>query len=183
MTLQTLLIPKPDSSSPSGQLTPEIVRLPHFHKDSRNESIPTFLTHPQAPIYSTTFLQTTHQGPPPSSFSLTRTKASSSSSSSSRHFSTSPSRHLNASAPAQKPIQKLSGDSFSKRKMIFPGSCYCRSIRYEISLESKDEARTSICHCRNCKVCIHYGVGECSARGSAFFSLLFYVSPHFQRYT
>ncbi|KAF7503889.1 hypothetical protein GJ744_003029 [Endocarpon pusillum] len=35
--------------------------------------------------------------------------------------------------------------------MKFPGSCYCRTIQYEIELESKDDARTSICHCGNCK--------------------------------
>jgi hypothetical protein len=33
-----------------------------------------------------------------------------------------------------------------------PGGCYCRKIRYEITLDNPDEqARTSICHCKNCK--------------------------------
>ncbi|KAH9908304.1 Mss4-like protein [Xylariomycetidae sp. FL2044] len=33
-----------------------------------------------------------------------------------------------------------------------PGSCYCRAIRYTITLEDPAaEARTSICHCGNCK--------------------------------
>ncbi|KIW65630.1 hypothetical protein PV04_07872 [Phialophora macrospora] len=33
-----------------------------------------------------------------------------------------------------------------------PGGCYCRRIRYEITLDKPDEqARTSICHCGNCK--------------------------------
>ena len=36
-------------------------------------------------------------------------------------------------------------------KMFSPGSCYCRAITYEVSLNSADDARTSICHCKNCK--------------------------------
>jgi len=35
--------------------------------------------------------------------------------------------------------------------MKFPGGCYCKKIRYEIDLEDADKARTSICHCKNCK--------------------------------
>ncbi|KAK5941384.1 hypothetical protein PMZ80_006662 [Knufia obscura] len=36
--------------------------------------------------------------------------------------------------------------------MKFPGGCYCTKIRYEISLDDADkDARTSICHCGNCK--------------------------------
>ncbi|KAF3405462.1 hypothetical protein DPV78_002503 [Talaromyces pinophilus] len=31
------------------------------------------------------------------------------------------------------------------------GSCYCKNIKYEVSLNSPDDARTSLCHCRNCK--------------------------------
>jgi hypothetical protein len=31
------------------------------------------------------------------------------------------------------------------------GGCYCGSIRYQISLDSLDDARTSLCHCKNCK--------------------------------
>ncbi|KAG2002130.1 hypothetical protein GB937_009710 [Aspergillus fischeri] len=34
----------------------------------------------------------------------------------------------------------------------YTGSCYCRNIKYEISLDSPDDARTSLCHCSNCKV-------------------------------
>ncbi|KAJ9304615.1 hypothetical protein DTO217A2_5851 [Paecilomyces variotii] len=33
----------------------------------------------------------------------------------------------------------------------YTGSCYCRAIEYELELASPDEARTSLCHCRNCK--------------------------------
>src|SRR4051794_19566828 len=38
-------------------------------------------------------------------------------------------------------------------KMLSTGSCYCRAITYEVSLNSADDARTSICHCKNCKAC------------------------------
>ncbi|OQE02759.1 hypothetical protein PENVUL_c039G02249 [Penicillium vulpinum] len=31
------------------------------------------------------------------------------------------------------------------------GSCICRNIEYELKLVSNDDARTSLCHCRNCK--------------------------------
>ncbi|KZT10102.1 uncharacterized protein LAESUDRAFT_722256 [Laetiporus sulphureus 93-53] len=33
----------------------------------------------------------------------------------------------------------------------YTGGCYCGNIRYRLNLSSADEARTSICHCRNCK--------------------------------
>jgi len=35
--------------------------------------------------------------------------------------------------------------------MIYTGSCYCKEIKYEIDLASPDDARTSLCHCKNCK--------------------------------
>ncbi|KAI9786058.1 MAG: hypothetical protein M1816_008149 [Peltula sp. TS41687] len=35
--------------------------------------------------------------------------------------------------------------------MIHTGGCYCGEIRYEIDLASPDDARTSICHCKNCR--------------------------------
>lgn len=35
--------------------------------------------------------------------------------------------------------------------MKYPGGCYCRKIRYEVELDNPDEARTSLCHCGNCK--------------------------------
>ncbi|BGO91090.1 hypothetical protein NBRC10512_005818 [Rhodotorula toruloides] len=31
-----------------------------------------------------------------------------------------------------------------------PG-CYCRAIRYEVNVDSPDDLRTSLCHCKNCK--------------------------------
>ncbi|KFY54223.1 hypothetical protein V496_07326 [Pseudogymnoascus sp. VKM F-4515 (FW-2607)] len=34
---------------------------------------------------------------------------------------------------------------------IFSGSCYCGEIKYTIDLTSPNKARSSICHCRNCK--------------------------------
>ncbi|KAK2805074.1 hypothetical protein FQN50_006319 [Emmonsiellopsis sp. PD_5] len=33
----------------------------------------------------------------------------------------------------------------------YTGSCYCRAIQYQLNLASPDEARASLCHCRNCK--------------------------------
>jgi len=37
--------------------------------------------------------------------------------------------------------------------MKLTGSCYCRCLQYELNLESVDDARTSLCHCYNCKAC------------------------------
>lgn len=42
--------------------------------------------------------------------------------------------------------------SSAATNMKFPGGCYCGKIRYEIDLDDKEQARTSLCHCRNCKV-------------------------------
>ncbi|KAL8750356.1 MAG: hypothetical protein Q9199_007124 [Rusavskia elegans] len=36
--------------------------------------------------------------------------------------------------------------------MVYKGACYCKAIKYEIDISSPDEARTSLCHCKNCKV-------------------------------
>ncbi|KAJ5369487.1 hypothetical protein N7509_014099 [Penicillium cosmopolitanum] len=33
----------------------------------------------------------------------------------------------------------------------FTGSCVCRKLEYKLSLASPEDARTSLCHCRNCK--------------------------------
>ncbi|CAL1712631.1 unnamed protein product [Somion occarium] len=35
--------------------------------------------------------------------------------------------------------------------MIYSGGCFCSEIRYQLDLVSPDEARTSLCHCKNCK--------------------------------
>ncbi|EKM50724.1 uncharacterized protein PHACADRAFT_166415 [Phanerochaete carnosa HHB-10118-sp] len=41
--------------------------------------------------------------------------------------------------------------------MKYPGGCYCGQIRYKVDLQSLDEARTSICHCKSCKR--YFGTG------------------------
>jgi len=33
----------------------------------------------------------------------------------------------------------------------YTGSCYCRAITYTVDIDSPDAARTSLCHCSNCK--------------------------------
>lgn len=35
--------------------------------------------------------------------------------------------------------------------MQLTGSCYCRALTYTLTLDSADDARTSLCHCKNCK--------------------------------
>lgn len=37
--------------------------------------------------------------------------------------------------------------------MKLAGSCFCHRLTYELEVESPDDARTSLCHCKNCKVC------------------------------
>ncbi|KAF3387088.1 hypothetical protein F1880_001675 [Penicillium rolfsii] len=34
---------------------------------------------------------------------------------------------------------------------VLTGSCFCRKIEYKLRLESAEDARTTLCHCRNCK--------------------------------
>lgn len=34
----------------------------------------------------------------------------------------------------------------------YTGSCFCHKIEYYLSLSSPEDARTSLCHCRNCQV-------------------------------
>lgn len=34
---------------------------------------------------------------------------------------------------------------------VLQGGCYCGEVRYELDLSSPDDARTSLCHCNNCK--------------------------------
>lgn len=33
----------------------------------------------------------------------------------------------------------------------YTGSCYCGAITYVVNIDSPDDARTSLCHCKNCK--------------------------------
>ncbi|KAF1816390.1 hypothetical protein P152DRAFT_454659 [Eremomyces bilateralis CBS 781.70] len=35
--------------------------------------------------------------------------------------------------------------------MELTGSCFCRRLAYKLELDSPDDARTSVCHCKNCK--------------------------------
>lgn len=39
--------------------------------------------------------------------------------------------------------------------MLTHGSRLGGAIKYEIDISLPDEARTSLCHCKNCKVCYH----------------------------
>jgi len=39
----------------------------------------------------------------------------------------------------------------STDSIALKGGCYCGKIRYDLNLASKDDARTSLCHCKNCK--------------------------------
>ena len=39
--------------------------------------------------------------------------------------------------------------------MLIHGSRLGGAIKYEIDISSPDEARTSLCHCKNCKVGYH----------------------------
>ena len=33
----------------------------------------------------------------------------------------------------------------------YKGQCYCKAVEYEVTINSSDEGRTSLCHCHNCK--------------------------------
>ncbi|KAG0698679.1 Mss4-like protein [Suillus ampliporus] len=35
--------------------------------------------------------------------------------------------------------------------MHYTGSCYCGQLKYSVELGSADKARTSLCHCNNCR--------------------------------
>ncbi|GAA5904942.1 hypothetical protein JCM6882_002400 [Rhodosporidiobolus microsporus] len=36
--------------------------------------------------------------------------------------------------------------------VTYEGGCYCRSVRYTVTLQNPaEEARSSMCHCKNCK--------------------------------
>ncbi|KAF2681625.1 hypothetical protein K458DRAFT_406240 [Lentithecium fluviatile CBS 122367] len=38
-----------------------------------------------------------------------------------------------------------------KEPITLTGSCYCQHITYNLRLDSLEDARTSLCHCRSCK--------------------------------
>ncbi|GKU11273.1 unnamed protein product, partial [Fusarium langsethiae] len=33
----------------------------------------------------------------------------------------------------------------------YTGKCVCGNVKYSVSLDSPDDARTSLCHCRSCR--------------------------------
>jgi hypothetical protein len=35
--------------------------------------------------------------------------------------------------------------------LLFTGGCHCKNLSYTIRLASKEEARTMVCHCTDCK--------------------------------
>lgn len=35
--------------------------------------------------------------------------------------------------------------------LVFTGGCYCKKLTYNIRVISRDEVRTTICHCKSCK--------------------------------
>lgn len=39
----------------------------------------------------------------------------------------------------------------SPELLRFTGGCYCKKISYTIQLVSKEEARATVCHCKDCK--------------------------------
>jgi hypothetical protein len=61
--------------------------------------------------------------------------------------------NVRTAPPASLPHSSQFSTSSYLAKMLSTGSCYCRAITYEVSLNSADDARTSICHCKNCKAC------------------------------
>ena len=61
--------------------------------------------------------------------------------------------------------------------MVYNGGCYCGEIRYTIELGSPDDARMSICHCKNCKVAFSLPLFSPSFRLSPLFPLSFPLFP------
>ena len=55
--------------------------------------------------------------------------------------------------------------------MNLTGGCYCGQIRYSIELGSADEARISICHCKNCKVSLASATRRIEANSCLYRSL------------
>ena len=38
-----------------------------------------------------------------------------------------------------------------KQSLKLAGTCYCKSLTYQLNLDDKKDARTTLCHCENCK--------------------------------
>ncbi|KAF1973775.1 DUF636 domain protein [Bimuria novae-zelandiae CBS 107.79] len=39
----------------------------------------------------------------------------------------------------------------SKEPLCLTGNCYCKNLSYTLKLEDKNDARTTLCHCKDCK--------------------------------
>jgi len=39
----------------------------------------------------------------------------------------------------------------SKQSVTLKGSCCCKTLKYYLKLQNIDDARTTLCHCANCK--------------------------------
>lgn len=48
-------------------------------------------------------------------------------------------------------IPTMSTMSSQSQPVDLTGSCFCGNLTYQLYLDSKGDARTSLCHCRNCK--------------------------------
>ena len=63
-----------------------------------------------------------------------------------------------AKLPAPNSLVTASNRTFSTSSAfampIYRGGCYCGELKYTIDV-SPDDARTSLCHCKNCKVRAH----------------------------
>lgn len=66
----------------------------------------------------------------------------------SRHL---PRQTLRANPSSPLLFTSTSLSQLTRKMTTLTGSCYCKNIQYEVSLNSPDDARTSLCHCRNCK--------------------------------
>jgi hypothetical protein len=56
---------------------------------------------------------------------------------------------LSSRSPFRPPSPQSS--SMASDKLTLHGGCYCGRLRYDLNLANIDEARTSLCHCMNCK--------------------------------
>lgn len=61
---------------------------------------------------------------------------------------------INSDQPAHfipTPIVISNAADCKKASINLPGSCFCNNIAYCIRLETLDDAKTSLCHCKTCK--------------------------------